>query len=414
MDEGIKRLGGVTDINLIGGDLWKKWGMQNHPTVFSQVTATLYASEFARCTQAYPTLRPTRGLTEYDQFLALVFGQLTGRESLRDVVACLNAKAQGLYHLGFRGYLSRTNLAYANRHRDWRLFAAVAQILMRRAARLYRQERADAESSQVAFALDASIIRLSLSLFPWGYWARTRQAALKLHLLLSLKGNVPAWGAITEPDFFDARMMDQIPIQAGAFYIMDRAYIDFIRLYRFEQNQAYFVVRCKGQIRFSVQTSQSVNQDAGLCYDQTVRLTSPWSKKSFPAPLRRVCVESQPSTPLVLLTNNFELSALDIGRLYRQRWQVELFFKWVKQHLRLRGFYGRSPNAVRCQIWAAISAYLMVAIVRKQLGLKKSLYEILQIVSVNAFAQVPLAQLLEESSPLNQNLDLQKPLMLNP
>jgi hypothetical protein len=234
--------------------------MQNHPTVFSQVTATLYASEFARCAQAYPTVRPTRGLTEYDQFLALVFGQLTGRESLRDVVACLNAKAQWLYHLGFRGHLSHTNLAYANRHRDWRLFATAAQILMRRAARLYNQDRTDPESSGVAFALDASIIRLSLHLFPWGYWARTRQAALKLHVLLSLKGNIPAWGAITDPDFFDARLMDQIPIQIGAFYIMDRAYIDFVRLYRFEQNQAYFVIRCKGQIRFSVQSSRPVNR----------------------------------------------------------------------------------------------------------------------------------------------------------
>jgi hypothetical protein len=388
--------------------------MQNNPAVFSQITATVYQSEFGRCVEAFPTLRPTRALTEYDHFLALCFGQLTYRESLRDVVACLNSKPRLLYHLGFRGSLSRTNLAYANQHRDWRLFAAVAEVLMRRAARLYQPAPSDQDWPGLVFALDSSMIRLSLNLFPWGYWARTRQAALKLHLLLSLKGNVPVWGAITEPDFFDARILDRIPIQAGACYIMDRAYIDFVRLYRIHQAGGYFVVRCKSQVSFSVRVSHPVDKKQGLRCDQTVMLKSPWSKKSFPALLRRVRVyNAEHKTVLILLTNNFEWDAEVIGDLYRQRWQVELFFKWIKQHLRIRGFYGRSQNAVRCQVWSAICAYLMVAIVKKHIGADKSLYEILQIVSVNAFEQVPLVELLAKSASGADAIETQNTLMLN-
>jgi hypothetical protein len=369
--------------------------MQAPSSVFSQITSTLYPAEFARCAELFPNQRPTRGLTAYDQFLALCFGQLTYRESLRDIVACLQAKGPLLYHLGFRGNLSRTNLAYANRHRDWRLLQALAQILMRRAARLYQQDQSDPDLPKVAFALDSSIISLSLNLFPWGYYARSKQAAVKLHLMLSLQGNMPAWAAITEANFPDMKVLDNIPVARGAYYVMDRGYLDFIRLFKLHQAGGLFVVRNKHHVKFRVTASRSVDKSTGLRCDQTIRLISHWSAKSYPQPLRRIRVyDPENKVTLVLLTNQFDLPALVIAELYRQRWQVELFFKWIKQHLRIRSFYGPSENAVRCQIWSAICVYLMVAIVKKHLQIQKSLNDILQIVSVNIFEQIPLEELL--------------------
>jgi hypothetical protein len=380
--------------------------MQPAATVFSQITSALFPAEFARCVAQFPTARPTRGLTSYDHFLALCFGQLTYRESLRDVVACLRARGPGLYHLGFRSHLSRTNLAYAGRHRDWRLFQALAQILMRRAARLYQDHPIDPELPQVAFALDSSIISLSLDLFPWGYYARSRQSALKLHLMLSLRGNLPAWGAITQAGFPDMKILDRIPVLRDAYYVMDRGYLDFIRLYRIHQAGGFFVVRNKHHVKFRVLVSRPVDKSTGLRCDQTIQLVSPWSRKSYPIPLRRIRVyDAENQVTLVLLTNQFDVAAAVIAELYRKRWQVELFFKWIKQHLRIRGFYGRSENAVRVQIWSAICAYLMVAIVRKQFDLQKNLNEILQIVSVNIFEQTPLAELLASTSPLQEPID---------
>lgn len=375
--------------------------MQAPPAVFSQITAALYPSEFSRCVERFPNTRPTRGLSEYDHFLALCFGQLTYRESLRDIVACLRSKPRTLYHLGFRGHLSRTNLAYANHHRDWRLFEALAQILMRRAARLYQADRADPDLPKVAFALDSSVIALSLSLFPWGYYARSQKAAVRLHLLLSLQGNLPAWAAVTEPHFPDCKTLDQVPALPGAFYIMDRSYLDFVRLHRLQAAGALFVVRCFRHVAFRVVQRRPVDKSAGLRCDQSICLTSDWSAKSYPQPLRRIRVyDAKNQVHLVLLTNQMDLPATVIAGLYRQRWQVELFFKWLKQHLRIRSFYGRSPNAVRCQIWSAICAYLMVAIVKKTAHLSKSLNEILQIVSVNIFEQCPLSELLaDEPAP---------------
>jgi hypothetical protein len=369
--------------------------MQPSSTVFSQITSALFPAEFARCAEGFPTARPTRGLTTYDHYLALCFGQLTYRESLRDVVACLDSRGAGLYHLGFRGHLSRTNLAYAGRHRDWRLFQALAQILMRRAARLYQDHPSDPELPQVAFALDSSIISLSLNLFPWGYYARSRQAALKLHLMLSLQGNLPAWAAITQAGFPDMKSLDLIPVLPGAYYVMDRGYLDFIRLYRLHQAGGFFVVRNKHHVQFRVTASRPVDKTDELRCDQTIELISPWSRKSCPVPLRRIRLyDAENQFTLVLLTNQFDVPASVIAELYRKRWQVELFFKWIKQHLRIRGFYGRSENAVRCQIWSALCTYLMVAIVRRQLNLQKSLNEILQIVSVHIFEQISLTELL--------------------
>lgn len=392
--------------------------MQLSATVFSQINSALYPAEFSRCTELYPNQRSTRGLTEYDQFLALTFGQLTYRESLRDIVACLKAKGPLLYHLGFRGNVSRTNLAYANHHRDWRLFEAIAQILMRRAARLYEDQPADPDFPKVAFALDSSIISLALNLFPWGYYARSKQAAVKLHLLLSLQGNLPAWATITEANFPDMKMIDHIPVMAGAYYVMDRGYLDFIRLYRLRQARGFFVVRNKHHIKYRVVASRPVDKSTGLRCDQTIKLTSNWSVKSYPEVLRRIRVYDQEhKVILILLTNQFDLPALTIAELYRKRWQVELFFKWIKQHLRIRSFYGRSDNAVRCQIWSAICAYLMVAILKKRLKLEKTLNEILQIVSVSIFEQLPLEELLATTPSIAgqkvQEQQFQKLLLFN-
>jgi Transposase DDE domain/Domain of unknown function (DUF4372) len=393
-------------------------GMSVESPVFSQIVSALYQTEFARCVERFPTQRPTRGLSEYDQFLALCFGQLTYRESLRDIVACLEAKKPLLYHLGFRGRVSRTNLAYANKHRDWRLFQAVTEVLMKRAARLYQQDPTDLDLPQIAFALDSSIISLGLNLFPWGYYARTGRAALKLHLLLSLKGNLPAWGAITRPDLPDMKMLERIPIQSGAFYIADRGYLDFVRLYRLHQAGAFFVVRSKRHVQLLVRQSRKVDKSTGLRCDQIVRLKSSWSKKSFPKALRKVRVyDSENGITLVLLTNNFDLPAKVIAELYRRRWQVELFFKWIKQHLRIRSFFGRSENAVRSQIWSAIGAYLLVAIIKKALPVQKSLNEMLQIISVNIFEQTPVNTLfVQEAEPVtlsNRYCGNQKLLRLN-
>src|SRR5687768_14248500 len=316
--------------------------MQAPAAVFAQITFALYPSEFARCVQQFPNQRPTRGLTEYDQFLALCFGQLTYRESLRDIVGCLQAKGPLLYHLGFRGKISRTNLAYANYHRDWRLFQALAQVLMRRAARLYQDEPVDADFPKVAFALDSSIISLSLNLFPWGYYARSKQAAVKLHLMLSLQGNLPAWAAITEANFPDMKVLDQIPVAGGAYYVMDRGYLDFLRLFRVHQAGGFFVVRTKHHVKFRVTASRPVDKSTGLRCDQNIRLTSNWSVKSYPRALRRIRIyDAENKVTLVLLTNQFDLPAYVIAELYQKRWQVELFFKWIKQHLRIRSFYGR-------------------------------------------------------------------------
>jgi len=390
----ISSTGTLTAQRFPGAFFWLESLVQSHPTLFSQITSGLYAAEFSRSAQRFPPAKPARGLTQYDHFLALCFGQLTYRESLRDIVACLNSKPRLLYHLGFRGRLTRTNLAYASKHRDWRMFQSLAETLMRRAGVLYREISLNSELPNLVFALDSSIISLALNLFPWGYYARTKQAALKLHLLLSLKGNLPAWAAITNTKVGDLRMLDHIPLNSAAYYVMDRGYMDFVRLYRLHQGGAFFVVRCKEPVSFKVLARRVVRKTDGLKCDQTVRLKSNWSAKSFPEPLRKIrFYDSENKVMLVLLTNNFSLTAEIICQLYKQRWQVELFFKWIKQHLRVRTFYGRSENAVRCQIWSAICAYLLVAIFRKQKGIEKSMNEILQISSVNIFEQTPATEI---------------------
>ena len=304
--------------------------MQSHPTLFSQITAGLYAAEFARAVKKFPPAKPARGLAEYDHFLALCFGQLTYRESLRDIVACLNSKPRLLYHLGFRGRITRTNLAYANKHRDWRVFQCLAQTLMGRAGALYRETSLDSASPNLVLALDSSIISLALNLFPWGYYARTKQAALKLHLMLSLQGNLPAWAVVTDTKVGDMRMLDHIPTHPGAHYIMDRGYMDFVRLYRLHQAGAFFVVRCKEPVSFKVLARATVNSDGGFKCDQTVRLKSNWSIKSFPQALRKIrFYDAKNKVMLVLLTNNFSLTA-EIITSFAERNEIQKVFQWYK------------------------------------------------------------------------------------
>jgi hypothetical protein len=358
--------------------------------------------------------RTSRSFSAYDHFLALCFGQLTYRESLRDIIACLNARATMQYHLGFRGHLTRTNFAYANQWRDWRVFAAVAEVLMGRASQLYRIEKGDPDFPHVVFALDASIIHLSLNLFPWAYWGRSRAGALKLHTLIALKANLPVWAAITEATFPEVKMLDRIPVEPGAFYVMDRGYLSFKRLNRLHKEGASFVVRSKSDVSFYVLKSRQLNKSQGLRCDQTIRLKSRWSKQYYPTALRRIGFRDlEQNRSFVFLTNNFELPALVICQLYKRRWQVELFFKWIKQHLRIRRFFGRSPNAIYCQIWTAICTYLLVAIAKKEFKLEKTLYEILQILSVSAFEQTSLSELLaKEDYSLNKDESQKTPFLL--
>lgn len=389
------------------------WRMQGPASIFSQIVSGLYRSEFARCVEQFPMQRSPRGLSPYDQFLALVFGQLTYRESLRDIICCLQAKGPDTYHLGFRGRITRTNLAYANHHRDWRVFRAAAQILMRRATRLYQDDPSDPELPRVAFALDSTMIGLSLELFPWAFYARSGRSAMKLHLMLSLQGNLPAWAALTEAHFPDIKVLDEISVLTGAYYIMDRGYVDFLRLFRLHRAGAFFVVRNRRDVRLRVVCSRPVDKPIGLRCDQTICLKSNWSMRSYPEYLRRIVFyDSQQDLRLELLTNQFELPAPVITQLYRHRWQIELFFRWIKQHLRLRAFYGRTENAVRTQVWSAICAYLMVAILKKRLKIRKTLNEILQIISVSIFEQVPLEQSFATSPALldrtNEPLTSQK------
>jgi hypothetical protein len=294
------------------------------------------------------------------------------------------------------------------------MFAAVAEVLMRRASQLYGDAKSDPDFPSMVFALDASIIHLSLKLFPWAYWGLSQAGAVKLHTLISLKGSLPVWATLTEATFPELKMLDQLPVAPGAFYVMDRGYLDFTRLIRLHQARANFVVRNKRHVRFQVVASRKVDKSQGLRCDQTVRLQSRWSKKHYAAALRRIRFrDGEHNRSFVFLTNNFELPALVICELYKRRWQVELFFKWIKQHLRLRRFFGRSLNAVYCQIWTAICTYLLVAIAKKQLKLEKSLYEILQILSVSAFEQIPISQLLaKDACPTKSHEPQNSPFLL--
>jgi transposase len=330
----------------------------------------------------------------------MLFAQLTYRESLRDIEACLKAAPEKIYHMGFTGPVSRSTLADANERRDWRIYADLAQALIAQARKLYADEPLDIELDRTVYALDSSTIDLTLSLFPWASFRETK-AAVKLHTLLDLRGNIPVFVWITDGKQHDVRVLDVLVPEPGSIYVFDRAYIDFERLFRLQQARAVFVTRAKKNLSYRRRYSSPCDRSAGIICDQTILLTGRAARKHYPDPLRRIRYQDPESNKtLVFLTNDFVLPALTIAGLYRNRWQVELFFKWIKQHLRIKAFYGTSSNAVKTQVWIAISTYVLVAILRKRLKIDRDLYTILQILSVYPFEKVPIFQLLTAEADL--------------
>ncbi len=367
-------------------------------TVFSQIMEHLPAYEFKKCVARYHGDSHSRGFSCLDQYLAMAFAQLTYRESLRDIEACLRSVGGKLYHMGLRGKVSRTTLADANETHDWRIFADLAQVLIGIARPLYANDPIGVDLDQSLYALDSTTIDLCLSMFPWAKF-RKHKAAVKMHTLLDLHGNIPTFIRITDGKVHDVNILDEIIPEAGSFYVMDRAYIDFERLFGFTLSSAFFVVRTKSNILIQRRYSHPVDKSTGVCSDQTVVLTSFESATSYPDTLRRVSYfDVKTGKRLKFLTNNFALPALTIAQIYKSRWEVELFFKWVKQHLRIKKFYGTSENAVKTQIWIAVSMYVLVAVVRKRLELEASLYQILQILSVSLFEKTPILRALEAYS----------------
>jgi hypothetical protein len=366
--------------------------MNQGRTVFAQVIQHAPHKAFQRCVERYPGMRRSRRFTCWDQFLCLVFAQLTFRESLRDIEACLGAVPEQLYHMGIRCEVSRSTLADANEKRNWRIYADFAQVLIKEAQRLYAGDSFALELAETVYALDSTTIDLCLSLFPWAHFRRTK-SAIKLHTVLDLRGNIPSFLRVTDGRTSDVSQLDELPLEAGAIYVMDRGYVDFARLYRFTLGQASFVVRAKKNLRFQRRYSHKVDRSTGLICDQTIVLVTARSLEGYPEPLRRVrSRDPETGKRITLLTNNFRLSAWEVAELYRCRWQVELFFKWIKQHLRIKAFYGTSDNAVRTQIWIAISTYVLVAILKKHLQTELSLYTMLQILSVSSFQKIELSQ----------------------
>ncbi len=369
--------------------------MNSGRTVFSQLISFLPDREFRRCVARYGGNRRLREFSCWDQYLTMAFAPLTYRESLRDIEACLRSLQGKLYHIGFRGQVSRSTLADANENRDWRIFADFAQVLIGMARPLYAHDPIGVDLKQTLYALDSSTIDLCLSLFPWARF-RKHKAAVKMHTLLDLHGNIPTFIRITEGKLHDVNILDEFLPEPGAFYVMDRGYIDFERLFLFTLCSAFFVVRTKENVLLERRYSRPVDRTTGLRSDHTVILTAIDSAKAYSDPLRRVTYfDAEKAKRLKFLTNNFVLPALTIAQIYKCRWQVELFFKWIKQHLRIKAFYGTSENAVKTQIWIAVSVYVLVAILRKRLGLEMSLYQILQILSLTLFEKVPILQALE-------------------
>jgi hypothetical protein len=368
-------------------------------TIFSQIMSFIPKYEFDKRVIKYKGNYKIRQFSCWDQFLSMSFAQLTYRESLRDIEACLNAQPNKLYHMGIKGNVSRTNLANANRKRDWRIYAEFAQVLISQARKLYQDDPdfiVDLDST--LYALDSTTIDLCLSLFPWAKF-RKNKGAVKLHTLLDIQGSIPVFIEITSGLVHDVNILDVLIPEPGSFYIMDRGYLDFERLYRIKENLGYFIIRAKKNMKFQRTESRKVDKSTGLRCDQIIRLSGFNTRKCYPDKLRRVKYhDNQTDKILVFLTNNFDIPALTVAELYRNRWRVELFFKWIKQHLKIKAFFGTSPNAVKTQIWIAISIYVIVAMIRKMEKIELNLYTILQIFSVSLFEKVPIYQLLTDDS----------------
>jgi Domain of unknown function (DUF4372)/Transposase DDE domain len=374
-------------------------------TVFSQLLSFLPDREFRRCVSRYGGDTRPRGFSCWDQYLSMAFAQLTYRDSLRDIEACLRSLGGKLYHMGFHGRVARSTLADANDAHDWRIYADFAQVLIRIARPLHASDAIGVELDQSLYALDSTTIDLCLSLFPWAKF-RKQKGAVKMHTLLDLHGNIPTFISITNGKVHDVNILDQILPEAGAFYVMDRGYLDFERLYIFTLSAAFFVVRTKSNVVLDRRYSHPVDKTTGVRSDHTVILTAIDSVKVYPDPMRRVSyLDVETKKRFKFLTNNFTLPAATIAAIYKSRWQVELFFKWIKQHLRIKAFYGTSENAVKTQIWIAVSVYVLVAIVRKRLGLELSLYQILQILSVTLFEKTPILQALQPSDSETNSID---------
>ena len=386
--------------------------MNSGKTVFSQLIDFLPSYEFRRCVDRYQGNYKVKNFSCWDQFLCLAFAQLTYRESLRDIETCLRAAGEKLYHMGIRAKVSRNTLAHANEIRDWRIYHDFARVLIEQARELHQNDPLKVQLDQTAYALDSTVIDLCLSLFPWAKF-RKRKGAVKLHTLLDLRASIPTTVIVTTGAVHDVNIMDELFWEPGSIYVMDRGYVDFSRLFRIHQDSAFFVTRAKKNFRFQRLYSHPVDKTTGLRCDQTVSLCGIHVKKDYPDKLRRIRYFDQPTNhSLVFLSNNFTLPALTIAQLYRCRWQVELFFKWIKQHLRIKAFYGTSNNAVKTQIWIAISIYVLVAIVKKRLNLDLSLYTILQILSVTILEKTPLLQVLSQFDQSEKTLDERKQLNL--
>ena len=386
--------------------------MYSGKLVFAQVMEHLPLHTFRRIVARYAGERKVKSFSCLDQFLSMAFAQLTFRESLRDIEACLRAQRSKLYHLGLRSTVARNTLANANAVRDWRIYADFAQSLITIARPLYVDEPFGVELQHTVYALDTTTIDLSLSVFPWASYQATK-GALRLHTLLDLRGNIPTFIHISDGKMNEVRILDQLIPEPGAFYIMDRGFLDFARLYRFHQAGSFFVTRAKRNTQAQRRYSKPVDRSTGLLCDQTIFLTGMYTPQYYPSPLRRIRFKDpQTGKTLVFLTNNFVLPAFTITELYRCRWQVELFFKWIKQHLRIKAFFGTSENAVKSQIWIAVSVYVLVAIIKKRLHLSASLYQILQILSLTMFERMPLDQLLTQTADEDSDANLGKQLIL--
>jgi hypothetical protein len=387
--------------------------MRAEKPIFRQVMDWIHGEQFRRCVNRYDGNHRVRNFSCWDQFLAMAFAQITYRDSLADIEVCLRSRQDQLYRLGFRSTIAHSTLADANSSRDWRIYHDLAQGLIARARRLYASESFGAELEQTVYALDSTTIDLCLTLFPWARF-RSTKAAVKLHTLLDLRGSIPTMIAISDGKQADVSVLDELIIEPGAFYVMDRGYVDFARLYRFALAGAFFVTRAKTGLQINRLESRPVDESTGVRSDQVVWLKLSKSIEHYPERFRRISYRDPDSgKALVFLTNNFELPALTIAQLYKCRWRVELFFKWIKQNLRIKHFFGTTDNAVKTQVWIAICVYVLVAILRKELGLELSQSQILQILSVNVFEQVPLSELVAKTASQNKTGDYRNQLILN-
>jgi hypothetical protein len=381
-------------------------------TIFSQIVEHLPSYEFRLCVKRYRGQYKIKSFSCWDQFLCMSFAQLTYRESLRDIQACLRGNQEKLYHMGFRGNISRNTLAHANQVRDWRIYADFAHLLIDHARILYAHEDFGVQLKQAVYAFDATTIDLCLSLFPWAKF-RQRKGAIKLHTLMDLRGSIPTLIFVTHGKVHEVNLLDDLVLEPGAIYIFDRGYLDFARLYKIHRAGAFFIIRAKSNFRFRRLYSQKADKAKGVQADQIIELHGYYVRKDYPDRLRRVrYYDAKKKKRLIFLTNNFLLPATTIAELFRCRWKIELFFKWIKQHLRIKAFYGTSENAVKTQIWIAISVYVLVAIIKKKLKVKASLYTILQILSVSLFQKTPLFQLLSQIKPEDKKADSSNQLKL--